>query len=121
MKTPIELVQFGDFESLKNLVEKGEITARYQDADRCSLLHWAAINNRITIVKYLLSKGADINHVGGVLEEIPLQWAVRNNMYTQMVHLLITNGSFLNHRNIHGHDALSLAIHSGNVNTAYIL
>ena len=30
---------------------------------------------------YLLDNGADLNYSGGRLDEIPLQWAVRNEKY----------------------------------------
>ena len=33
------------------------------------------------IVYYLLDNGADLNYSGGRLNEIPLQWAVRNEKY----------------------------------------
>lgn len=53
-----------------------------------TLLHWAAINNRIEIVKYLLSKGADVNAIGGDLKSTPLHWATRQG-HLKMVVLLI--------------------------------
>jgi palmitoyltransferase len=35
------------------------------DESNVTPLHWAAINNHISIAKYLLDKGADINKCGG--------------------------------------------------------
>jgi hypothetical protein len=41
-------------------------------------------------VYYLLDNGADLNYSGGRLNEIPLQWAVRNEKYvTALKHLQI--------------------------------
>lgn len=41
--------QVGDIESLKLLLDNNLITATSTDSDDCSLLHWAAINNRLEV------------------------------------------------------------------------
>ena len=41
------------------------------------MLHWAAINNRTEIVKYLIAKGANVDAIGGELASTPLHWATR--------------------------------------------
>ena len=47
------------------------------DAEGITVLHWAAINNRIPVASYFLQKGADINALGGELKSAPIHWAVR--------------------------------------------
>lgn len=42
-------VQFGDLSKVKHLIESGLATANDTDSDDCSLLHWAAINNRLQV------------------------------------------------------------------------
>lgn len=60
------------------MIERYGLPPNLSDKDGCTLLHWAAINNRLQIVKYLISRRADVNAVGGINGEIPLQWAVRH-------------------------------------------
>ena len=57
----------------------------------CSLLHWAAINNRGIIAALLIQNGAIIDKTGGALGETPLQWAINKKYYT-MIQLLILRG-----------------------------
>lgn len=59
----------------------------------CTLLHWAAINNRCKIAILLLDHGADSNGIGGTLGETPLLWALRKKYYT-MVQLLVQKGMY---------------------------
>ena len=84
-------------------------------------MHWAAINNRLAIAKLLVSHGADVNAPGGKLQEIPLQWACRNDAFTGMAQFLIEAGSDLTHRSAHGLDALHVACRMGNVNMAFLI
>lgn len=58
------------------LVEAGANVNAIDD-ETVTLLHWAAINNRLEIIKYLLDKGAFVDAVGGELQSTPLHWAVR--------------------------------------------
>lgn len=57
-----------------------------------TLLHWSSINNRKEVVQYLLSKGAEINAIGGDLQSTPLHWATRQG-HLSMVVLLLNNGA----------------------------
>ena len=88
----VSAVQTGDIEVLIELVEKGMISVTTIDKDGCSLLHWAAINNRCEIAKYLLNHGADVNAIGGILQETPLAWAIRKS-FVQMCCILLQAGS----------------------------
>lgn len=44
-----QAAQFGNVSRLQQLLDSGECTPDTLDADDCSLLHWAAINNRLII------------------------------------------------------------------------
>lgn len=57
-----------------------------------SLLHWAAINNRLELVKFYISKGAVIDQLGGDLNSTPLHWAIRQG-HLPMVILLLQHGA----------------------------
>lgn len=73
------------------------------ESDGETLLMVAASNNRIDIVKYLLSQGADINRATTTndktlpsYDQSALTYACKNNL-PEMQKLLIDNGA-LNHR-----------------------
>ena len=38
-----------------------------RDSENVTLLHWAAINNRKTILQYLVKKGKQVAYVNGIL------------------------------------------------------
>lgn len=44
---------FGQVERLRELLDSGQVSVDAADPDECTLLHWAAINNRLE-VKMLL-------------------------------------------------------------------
>lgn len=124
----VESVQHGRSDEVKFAVkEDGKdrtgLSANASDADGCTLMHWACINNRLEIVKHLLKCGADVNAIGGVLKEVPLQWAARNEGYgfTHLVALLLENGADVRHKSILGQDALFLAVMAGNANVVFML
>lgn len=58
------------------LVEAGA-DVNQPDSETVTLLHWAAINNRKDIVKYLIAKSAIVDAIGGELASTPLHWATR--------------------------------------------
>ena len=64
------------------------------DEENITLLHWAAINNRVEVVTYLLSQGADINSLGGQMCSTPLHWAAAQN-HSHMVVVLVGRGARL--------------------------
>lgn len=59
------------------LVEREGVNVTKADEEGITVLHWAAINNRIPVASYFLQKGADINAIGGELKSPPIHWAVR--------------------------------------------
>lgn len=94
------------------------LTSDLTDRDGCSLLQWAAINNRRHIASYLLSRANTngnlllVNYSGGVLQETSLQWALRKKFYA-MMDLLYQHGANLGHKSAQGTDALHIACRSG--------
>ncbi|KAK0162418.1 hypothetical protein PV327_006195 [Microctonus hyperodae] len=72
----VKATQYGALERVTELVEAGA-NVNQPDAETVTLLHWAAINNRKEIVKYLIAKGANVNAIGGELASTPLHWATR--------------------------------------------
>lgn len=89
---PVKAAQYGDLERVRELIDTGQWRVNELDSQKCSLLHWAALNNRLKIVEYLLSKGANVDTVGGDLQASPLHWAVRRTC-TPIVVSLIRNGA----------------------------
>jgi ankyrin repeat protein len=110
--TAVKAVQFGDFQTVKSLIDSHQVSANAVDNDGCSLLHWAAINNRVEIAVLLIRSGAIVPCAGGVLAESPLHWAVRRN-YCRVVNLLLSEGADVAYRSNMGLDALCLACHLG--------
>eukprot|EP00472_Partenskyella_glossopodia_P014114 CAMPEP_0197530054 /NCGR_PEP_ID=MMETSP1318-20131121/30452_1 /TAXON_ID=552666 /ORGANISM="Partenskyella glossopodia, Strain RCC365" /LENGTH=609 /DNA_ID=CAMNT_0043085723 /DNA_START=98 /DNA_END=1927 /DNA_ORIENTATION=+ len=110
MADAVKAVQWGKLESLKRMVEANQVRVNDSDDQNCSLLHWASINNRVEIVKFLLQKHADVNRPGGTLQETPLQWAARQG-HLDIVILLYDAGGDLSIRSTEGLDALMLACH----------
>jgi ankyrin repeat protein len=102
------------------------LSADLTDRDGCSLLQWAAINNRRQIASYLLSRATTsgnstiVNYSGGVLQETSLQWALRKKYYA-MMDLLYQHGTNLSHKSAQGTDALHIACRSGIITMLYQL
>ncbi|KAJ1401205.1 ankyrin repeat-containing domain protein, partial [Ochromonadaceae sp. CCMP2298] len=92
-----------------------------KDIDGCSLLHWAAINSRVEIIQYLISKKADTNAVGGTNGETPLQWALRVQACSIAVSLLLAEGADMHHKSAYGCDALFIAVQCSQTNGAFVL
>lgn len=109
----ISAVQVGDYDIIKDALRRKLITANSKDSQGCYLLHWAAINNRSSIVNLLIDNGADINVTGGLLGETPLQWAIRRKYYS-MAYLLIRKGhNVFSVKASNGSNALATAVATG--------
>lgn len=83
----VRATQYGALERVRELVEAG-YDINKPDNDTVYLLHWAAINNRREIIKYLLEKGADVAARGGDLNSTPLHWCVRQGHLASTVLLM---------------------------------
>ncbi|NXC27195.1 ZDH13 Palmitoyltransferase, partial [Campylorhamphus procurvoides] len=87
----VKATQYGMLERCRELVEAG-YDVRQPDKENVTLLHWAAINNRLELVKYYISKGAIVDQLGGDLNSTPLHWAIRQG-HLPMVMLLLKCGA----------------------------
>lgn len=111
----IEACQAGDIVTVRDLLESGAVELGSDvDVNNVTGLHWAAINNRLSIVKYLISKGAAIDKEGGDLNATPLHWACRYGL-VYIVDFLIKQGADPSKIDSQGFNGLHLAVHSSNI------
>lgn len=87
----VRATQYGVFQRVRDLVEAG-FDVNTLDRENVSLLHWAAINNRVDIVRYFISKGAIVDRLGGDLNSTALHWATRQGHLSMVVHLMACGG-----------------------------
>ncbi|XP_063713397.1 palmitoyltransferase ZDHHC17-like [Symsagittifera roscoffensis] len=108
----VHATQYGKFEVVRQLIESGQHDVNQLDKEGISLLHWAAINNRLQMVRYLIMKGALIDRRCGDLNTNALQWAIRQG-HLQMVVLLLHYGSSPLIPDVNGLNSLHVASQSG--------
>lgn len=111
----IQACQSGDIATVKDLIGSGAIELGEDvDLNGVSGLHWASINNRLSIVKYLVEQGAEVDKIGGDLNATPLHWACRYGL-VYIVDFLLKAGADPAKTDSQGFNALHLATHSSNV------
>ncbi|XP_055345625.1 palmitoyltransferase ZDHHC17-like [Paramacrobiotus metropolitanus] len=71
----VDAVQRGNMEKLQRLVDLYRYDVNTPDKEDCSLLQWAALNNHVPVMRYLIEKGANVDYIGGELRATPLHWA----------------------------------------------
>ncbi|CAF4452738.1 unnamed protein product, partial [Adineta steineri] len=86
----VSAVQFGYYDRVVELIEPAPYLASTPVAGNITLLHWAALNNRVEIAKYLINKRAQVDAIGGALNSTPLHWAIRDG-HTEMVIFLLSH------------------------------
>lgn len=106
----VKATQYGAASRVKELVEAG-MDVNQPDAETVTLLHWASINNRKDIIKYLLDKGAIVDAIGGELQATPLHWATRQGHL--VVTLLMAAGADPSIRDAEGISCIHLAAQFG--------
>ncbi len=89
-------VQEGDYGVIERFLDTRH-SANTVDADGCTLLHWAALNNRVQLTKLLINAGADVNLGGGAGKQSPLEWALAAKHYF-IAELLYKNGADLQYK-----------------------
>lgn len=109
----MQLARLGEIASIKDLFESGKFDATYRDKESISPLHWAAINNRYELCKFLLDSGADVNAKGGESVATPAMWAAQRCHY-YIVDLLLRYGADPLLTDIQGYNILHLATIDGN-------
>lgn len=116
----VRAAQYNMIDELRQLIDSGSLTANTRDSEDCTLLQWAAINNRKDIVQELLLRGADVNAIGGFLRESALQWAVRQGALEATV-MLIQNGADPHLLGTEGVNAMHLALQFKHIDTVLFL
>lgn len=106
--------QNGDIATVKDLVDNKVVLVLDRLEDNVTGLHWAAINNRLSICSYLISMGALVDSRGGDLDATPLHWACRYGL-VYIADFLLKNGADPNACDSQGFNALHLLIHSLNI------
>lgn len=71
----VDAVQRGNVDRLQKLVELYDYDVNIPDKEDCALLQWAALNNHVPVMEFLMSRAANVNFVGGELRATPLHWA----------------------------------------------
>ena len=76
----VKATQYGAFERIQHLINNENVDVNARDSENVTLMHWAAINNRVEICKFFLSKNATVDAIGGELRSTPLHWATRQGI-----------------------------------------
>lgn len=87
----MQCARIGALEHIQRMIESGRYKANYQDEQRITPLHWAAINNQFAVCKYLLEHGADVNAKGGESNATAAMWAAQR-CHFYIVNLMIQHG-----------------------------
>lgn len=108
--------QKGDLKTVREMIDSGSINVNedHDPVEKVTGLHWASINNRLSIVAYLISSGADVNAKAGALHAPPLHWAARYG-YVYIVHHLLEHGADPTLTDDQGFNLLHLAVNSSNI------
>ncbi|XP_063980286.1 palmitoyltransferase Hip14 isoform X1 [Diachasmimorpha longicaudata] len=116
----VRATQYGALERVTELVDAGA-DVNQPDSETVTLLHWAAINNRKEIVKYLIAKGANVDAVGGELASTPLHWATRQG-HLETFAILMRAGADPTLRDCEGFACIHLAAQFGHTGVvAYLV
>lgn len=110
--------QLGDIDRVKEYISSGKLAANDRFSDGITGLHWACINNRLSLVKYLVENPhskADPNALGGDLKASPLHWACRNGLVYIVDYLLKNSDADPSLVDSQSYNALHLAVHSSNI------
>jgi ankyrin repeat protein len=106
-------VQLGNFDLVRDAIRDRVVSINDVDESGCTFLHWAAINNRIQIARFLIDSGISGHRGGGILCESPLQWAIRKRFYAMADLIFHRTHCDLSHRSSDGSDALHIACKLG--------
>jgi palmitoyltransferase len=82
IKLIVSAAQHGDIQALKGYFEASKenpnpLSSNVTDSEGVTLVHWAALNNKLATIKYLVSIGANPDTPAGDMNATPLLWAVR--------------------------------------------
>lgn len=112
----LDAVRAGNLDRVKIFVE-ADPTLVNCDVDGHSPLHWAAIDLRVDVAKYLVGKGADVNRPAGQNGETPIFHAKT----AEMARMLIEHGANLKFTNRYSGTALKEAVRGNHVGVVKVL
>ena len=118
LKNFMRACQEGDLQCVRDLITEGHIGANDTLEDGITGLHWAAINNRLSVVKYLIENDrskSDPNIKGGELEATPLHWACHIGALYIVAYLIRYGKADPSLKDRQDYNALQIAIHSSNI------
>lgn len=105
--------QLGDLFRVQTLVKAHpELAAAPNPVDQVPALHWAALNNRVAIIRYLLEVGASVNALGGEQWSSALHWAVSKGHLSSMA-MLLGYGADVSLKDQPGYTPLHIAAQHG--------
>lgn len=110
--------QSGELPKVRELISSGAVLATDSCEEGITGLHWAAINNRLSVVKYLVENEysrADVNCLGGALLATPLHWACRGGLVYVVDYLLSNTDADPTLKDSQNYNALHLAVLSSNI------
>ncbi len=121
----LDAAGLGELELAKALLERGA-EINYQDTEGWTALHWAARAERVGIVKYLISKGADVNLQGRYDMYTPLHLVCKTNYRMMknrlaMAEALLDAGADVRLMDESGTTALHMAVSYGHKKLAIML
>lgn len=107
--------QTGNLERIKEIVNEAEnnleILSR-PDADGIPSLHWAALNGRWLVCKYLLDHGVAVDVLGGDQSAPAIHWAICKG-HSSVVALLIRFGADWRLCDLQGYNSMHVAAQNG--------
>ncbi|ANZ75654.1 BA75_02854T0 [Komagataella pastoris] len=104
----------GDLKTVQDILENGSLSVNELDEENLTGIHWAGLNNRYSVCKYLIEKGADLSLEGGELSATPLHFAAQRG-HVYISDLMLSHGANVTAKDSLGADILQAAVLSGNV------
>ncbi|KAH3744897.1 palmitoyltransferase AKR1 [Pelomyxa schiedti] len=113
VKDMLTAAKFGLLPKVLQFFEEDPRSVNMKDAtDATTPLHWASYNAHLEVVKFLVSKGADLEAVTNGDKRTPLHWAIVGGNLSVVAYLL-KQGSDLEHLDARGNNSLHIAVQHG--------
>jgi glyoxylase-like metal-dependent hydrolase (beta-lactamase superfamily II) len=90
-----DAVKAGDLDKVREIVDRDPSIINIPNQNGETILFGAVMQGRPEIVAYLISKGADVNHMDN-FHIAPLHLACRRNLPLEIIRLLVVNGADVN-------------------------
>jgi len=120
-KALFKAIRNGKIEMVKEAIANGANVNTF-NINIISPLHYAVSSSQNDIVELLISKGADVNFIGGNRGFSPLIVAINGNN-VEVVRMLLANGADINAKdgNTNGESPLFYSLNSGNIEITKML